>query len=237
MTFYKLEATGNDFIVIIAENNDSFNYKKLCNRHLGIGADGLILIDQYLNIKIYNADRSKAKMCENGLRCVCKLLSYLTNNNEHTITLENEQIQLKQISETEAFTLMPTPLMLFSNGGYFVSLLNNHYIILTNKVDSFKFNSSHKAILEKNKCNIHAVEVINSSTIKMKSLEYGVGETKSCGSGSIASFFLLYMLNKVDKKVKVIQQGGTLTCFVKNNKYYLQGNVNLLYKGELINEF
>ena len=54
MTFYKLEATGNDFIVIITENNDSFNYKKLCNRHLGIGADGLILIDQYLNIKIYN---------------------------------------------------------------------------------------------------------------------------------------------------------------------------------------
>ena len=74
-------------------------------------------------------------------------------------------------------------------------------------------------------------------TIKMKSYEYGAKETKSCGSGATASFFLLYMLNKVSNKVSIIQPGGKVTCFTNNNKYYLQGTVNLLFKGELIYEF
>ena len=132
---------------------------------------------------------------------------------------------------------MPTPLMLLSNNGYFVSLLNNHFICLTNNIESFYFDNTHLDILNKHKCNIHAVEIINKDKIKMKSYEYGVGETNSCGSGSIAAFFLLYMLNKVDKYIEVIQKGGTVKCFVNNNLYYLQGNVNLLYKGELLNEF
>lgn len=237
MCFYKLEATGNDFILIINESNDKYKVKELCDRNKGIGADGLITIDNYLNIKIYNSDGSEAKMCGNGLRCICKLLSHLTNNNEHTINLNNQQIYLKQINKNNAFVEMPTPIMLFSNNGYFVSVLNNHFIILTDNVDKFVFDKGHIDLSNKRKCNIHAVQIINKEIIKMKSYEYGAKETKSCGSGAVASFFLLYMLNKVSNKVSIIQPGGKVTCFTNNNKYYLQGEVNLLFKGELIYEF
>lgn len=237
MDFYKLEATGNDFILIINENNVTYDVKKLCDRNEGIGADGIINIDSYLNIKIYNSDGTIAKMCGNGLRCVCKLLSFLTKKQEHYVNLNNHQVYLKQTNNNNVCVEMPTPIMIFSTNGYYVSILNNHFITLTNNVDNFKFDETHLEILNKRKCNIHAVQVINKDTIKMKSYEYGAKETKSCGSGAVASFFLLYMLNKVSNKVSIIQPGGEVTCFTNNNKYYLQGNVNLLYKGELLNGF
>jgi diaminopimelate epimerase len=64
------------------ENINNLDIKQLCNRNFAIGADGVITIDSYYNIKIYNQDGSEAKMCGNGMRCVSKLLSYLTNKNE-----------------------------------------------------------------------------------------------------------------------------------------------------------
>lgn len=234
MNFYKLEATGNDFILILNDLNTALDIKKLCNRHEGIGADGLILIDSYFNIKIYNSDGSEAKMCGNGMRCVCKLLNYLTKKNEFNVFLNQNKIPLKQIDDNTANVLMPQPIMITYENGYFVTLLNNHYIILTHHLDYFQFNDTLINISINNHCNVHAVEIINQKEIKMKSYEYGVGRTKSCGSGSVATFFALYMLNKVNQKVNIIQEGGIVTCLCKNNQYYIQGNVNLVYKGELI---
>ena len=46
MDFYKLEATGNDFVIIQSDNNENINVKKICDRHFGIGGDGLITIDE-----------------------------------------------------------------------------------------------------------------------------------------------------------------------------------------------
>ncbi len=234
MDFYKLEATGNDFIIILNDIHTPLNIAKLCNRHQGIGADGVILLDSYFNVKIYNSDGSEAKMCGNGMRCVCKLLNYLTEKEEFTVFLNGSKIELKQINEHTANVLMPQPVMLSYEKGYFVSLLNRHYITLVDHIESFQFNDELKKLSSTNKCNVHAVEIINHKKIKMKSYEYGVGFTKSCGSGSLASFFALYMLDKIDKMVDIIQEGGVVTCLCKNNQYYIQGNVNLLYKGELI---
>ena len=44
MEFYKLEATGNDFIITILDDVNNLNIKQLCDRHKGIGADGLIIL-------------------------------------------------------------------------------------------------------------------------------------------------------------------------------------------------
>lgn len=233
MTFYKLEATGNDFILILDEIKHDLDIKKLCDKNIGIGADGLITIDPYYNINIYNKDGSKAKMCGNGMRCVCKLLTHLTKKDGHSVYIDNNKVNLLQVSENLAKVSMPFPMMVSYQNGYYVTLLNNHYIILTESLDDFKFDENHFEISAKNKCNVHAVEIISKNEIKMKTYEYGVGFTKSCGSGSLAAFFALYMLDKVNSNLKVIQNGGTLHCLYENNQYYLCGEVNLIYKGEL----
>ncbi len=83
INFTKMHGIGNDFVIIenlpsAIENKYEFA-RKICNRHLGIGADGVIIIypskiaDK--KIEIYNQDGSEASMCGNGVRCVCKYLT------------------------------------------------------------------------------------------------------------------------------------------------------------------
>lgn len=232
MTFYKLEATGNDFIFLI-DNDEKIDVKKLCDRKLGIGGDGLIHIDNLYNVTIYNADGSLANMCGNGLRCACKLINVLTNKVNVNFYINNHVIETKMVDENIAYVLMPSPMMISYNVGYFVSLLNKHYIIFTNNIDNFSFSDELIKISNDKQCNVSVIEVINRRQIKVRTYEYGVKETLSCGSASIACFFVCFMLDKVESNIQVINKGGTVSCFNKNNKYYLQGNVNFVYKGEL----
>jgi diaminopimelate epimerase len=73
MKFSKLQATGNDFILV-----DTLT---MCQHHFGIGADGLILVQDSpiadLKMRIFNPDGSEAEVCGNGLRCFAK---YVTEN-------------------------------------------------------------------------------------------------------------------------------------------------------------
>jgi len=79
MNFAKLQATGNDFILLDAQNMN-WGWPKLaqdmCHRHLGIGSDGLILVmasnNADLKMRILNPDGSEAEACGNGLRCFAK---------------------------------------------------------------------------------------------------------------------------------------------------------------------
>ena len=231
MEFYKLEANGNDFIITILDKTTDYNISLLCNRYKGIGADGYINIDNKFNVSIFNSDGSKANMCGNGLRCLTKLLNFLTNKDTFTYYLDGSEI-LANIEDNEISITMPSPMMIKQDNGYYVNLLNNHYIELVKNINSFSFNDTHIQISNDNKCNVHAVEITNTNQIKIKSFEYGVGETLSCGSGSMCAFYVCYMLNKVNKEVNVISSGGKLTCKCENGKYILKGNANYIYKGE-----
>lgn len=86
MDFYKMQGAGNDFIFI-----EDFNYsiadecelaKKLCDRHFGIGADGLVIVRKSdvadSKMVIINSDGSRANMCGNAIRCFGK---YIYENN------------------------------------------------------------------------------------------------------------------------------------------------------------
>ncbi|MBE0415916.1 MAG: diaminopimelate epimerase [Dehalococcoidia bacterium] len=78
MKFVKMQATGNDFILIEAteERDWSLLAKAMCERHTGVGADGLILLIPSkvadLGIRFFNPDGSVAEACGNGLRCLAR---------------------------------------------------------------------------------------------------------------------------------------------------------------------
>ncbi len=95
-SFYKMQATGNDFIIInYLENKLGYSYKLLteflCDRHYGIGADGLLTVEKSdiadFKMRIFNKDGSEAEMCGNGIRCFAKYVyeKKLTNKTEISI--------------------------------------------------------------------------------------------------------------------------------------------------------
>ncbi len=106
--FSKMEGIGNDFIVMDDRNGSidaGMPYprlaEKLCDRHFGIGADGIILVqnseDHDIRFVIFNSDGSRAGMCGNGMRCFARYL------------YEKKIFDKKQIRvQTDAGTVIPT---------------------------------------------------------------------------------------------------------------------------------
>ena len=80
--FQKFQGTGNDFIIINESDLTNEDYsdlaKKICDRHYGVGADGMIVVSEStkadIRMKFYNADGSIASMCGNGIRCFSKFV-------------------------------------------------------------------------------------------------------------------------------------------------------------------
>lgn len=95
-SFFKMQATGNDFIIInYLENKLEYSYKLLaeflCDRHFGVGADGILVVQKSdisnFKMRIFNKDGSEAEMCGNGIRCFAKYVydKKITNKEQFTI--------------------------------------------------------------------------------------------------------------------------------------------------------
>lgn len=84
VTFTKMHGLGNDYICIncleniLAENKLPQIARYMCNRNFGVGADGLILVQEStvadIKMRIFNKDGSEAEMCGNGIRCFAKYI-------------------------------------------------------------------------------------------------------------------------------------------------------------------
>lgn len=95
MKFTKLQATGNDFIMIDArhlEQNWTILAREMCRRRFGIGSDGIILLLQSevadFKMRMFNPDGSEAEVCGNGLRCFARYVIGKGLKNAHELTIE-----------------------------------------------------------------------------------------------------------------------------------------------------
>ena len=126
--FEKYHGNGNDFIVIDSRGNDLyrnykinkfFDIKKICNRQYGIGADGVIFIeepnkDNYARIIIFNSDGSEAQMCGNGIRCVVEYLHEkdLLNNKNIEYKIETKAgLKIAKYEKDEITVKMGFPIL------------------------------------------------------------------------------------------------------------------------------
>lgn len=95
--FFKMQALGNDFLIIDCTNENlkySYNVftKFYCDRHFGIGADGIIYFYKSkvadIKMRIFNSDGTEAEMCGNGIRCLSKFLYDKKIVNKHEFSIE-----------------------------------------------------------------------------------------------------------------------------------------------------
>ncbi len=200
-SFCKMQATGNDFIIIDCIKKEfEYSYKLLseflCNRHFGVGADGVLFIEESdiadLKMRIFNKDGSEAKMCGNGIRCFAKYVY------EHDI-LKKESFKIETISgiknidlEIEGKTVLKIKVdmekpefdenrksVIIENLEFFiVSLGNPHAVCFVENVDKINVKElgskveNSKYFLDRT--NVEFVEIINENEIKIKVWERGV---------------------------------------------------------------
>ncbi len=259
MKFYKLSGTGNDFIVIDNRGNifptDKREkiIKKMCERNRGIGADGLILIENSgksdFNMVFYNNDGSRAEMCGNGGRCISYMAHYLgiappsgkfeslAGIHEYHV-LDNEIVEIelviddKMIEDAIEYKDVLIDYM-FMNTGV------PHVVILTGDINNVDVVDVGRYIRYHDKfkpsgTNVNFVQIKDHHNILIRTYERGVeDETLACGTGSTAAAISLYKKNMVKLPVSVNTRGGDiLTIDIRNNKVFLKGRVDFIYTGE-----
>lgn len=274
MEFTKCQGAGNDFILI--DNRDGKVQKKLqelgvdlptfvrklCAFHTGVGADGLILIEEPDNPEndfkwqFFNADGSVAEMCGNGSRCAVRFAYEKGIVNKEHVKFETlagvieawikENGKVVKVQLTKPFGLkldFEIPLEGETLKGNFLNTGVPHVVVYTNNLKEFdvrKYGSAiryHKMFAPAG-TNVNFIEPISDNEIAIRTYERGVeDETLACGTGSTASAIIAYLKGLVkEKPVKVHTKGGeilTIDFDEKLEKVTLEGKVYKVFDGIL----
>lgn len=246
MKFYKAHGLGNDFIITFGENPyRQEELAKLCDRHFGIGSDGIVFLTKQADgyhMKIYNQDGSLAKTCGNALRCVGKLLLFQegvdemilhTDSASHRVNLvDGRVITYFDLPEYEN----PNKISLNNQEFYLVNVGNLHAMTKVDDVMSFDFVPYAKVLQKAGNYNLEAHQIANPSNVFARFFEYGCGETTSCSSGTVALFYHLLKQKAIASPCKFIALGGELVLSLKDDKVQVEGDANIVYKGEWFDE-
>lgn len=260
MPFQKYSATGNDFVLIDDRDgqfpvDNSQLIKKICARRTGVGADGMILLqqsEQYdFRMRHFNPDASEAEMCGNGARSIVRFALRLGLIESKTRFESMFFIHEGRIDNGEIKIKVNTPRNLepgkdagvssdFEAGGY-VEIGVPHYVLFVKDVQSLDIEQlgpgfAHHPVFPKG-TNVDFVEIRNDHELKMRTFERGVeAETLSCGTGATAGAVIANLLGKVTEPVTVQVPGGTLKIEfdAEYENIWLSGPVDEIYRGELL---
>tara|TARA_B100000214_G_scaffold21105_1_gene14069 strand:- start:2623 stop:3375 length:753 start_codon:yes stop_codon:yes gene_type:complete len=239
--FKKMQSNGNDFFITEDKNILNLNAKKLSNRKKGIGFDQLLLLkrsEEIWKVRVFNADGSEARNCFNGLRC---LADYSIRDKQEIKVFENTYtvIRNKESSKKIATVISKMPEGKKIQDFYYVDIGNFHIIKKSNDLATENLENSYKSFRDKAKefdlplnYNLNIFQKVQD-IINIRTYESGVGETKSCGSGTAATAYAL-SFDTNEKEFKFSSAGGDSVILFKSNKILLStAAYELEYEGEL----
>jgi diaminopimelate epimerase len=259
LSFSKYHGTGNDFILI---DNREGKYSSLtekqiellCNRRFGIGADGLIFLenvsDADFKMIYFNSDGRVSSMCGNGGRCIvayAKSLSlikgvtkFIAIDGVHEAIIESSNpiiVKLKMKDVNEVVQM---------EGGLFLNTGSPHYVRFVNDVASIdvieqgrRIRYSHR--FGKEGTNVNFVQTLGDKLI-VRSYERGVeDETLSCGTGIVASALASVFNGVIPKKEGIFTlhaMGGILNVHYERSgncfkNIWLEAEATFVFNGEI----
>lgn len=250
-SFYKYQGTGNDFVMI--DNRDGqFPVEQpyiehLCHRRFGIGADGLILLendpDYDFRMVYFNADGREGSMCGNGGRCTVRFAedlgifsgrtTFIAVDGEHEAKANSTDISLKM---GEVHSIEHRENYDFMNTG------SPHYVRYVADIHHYDVVAEGKKVryaddwVKRGGTNVNFVEVIDSETIYVRTYERGVeDETYSCGTGVTACALSAHMKHGMPSPIKVRTNGGNLQVSFDEGfqNVYLTGPAIRVFEGNL----
>jgi diaminopimelate epimerase len=264
--FLKMHGAGNDFIMFDARElgtpGGRLERKQiagLCNRRLGIGADGLIIIDAHQDLDFemvyYNADGGEAEMCGNGARCAFLFANrhglvsgqgeFMTNAGRITGALEGETVR---VSLTPPRNLSLDLKLDIDHPFKAVHAVNTgvpHLVIPVDDLESIKLAEwgprfRYDQHFGPDGTNVNWVQKHkqNDSWL-IRTYERGVeAETLACGTGASASALVLSKLKAATAPVSLLTRGGyRLTISIETSEnddlLYLSGPAEIAFRGDV----
>lgn len=237
----KMHGTGNDFILVDnfpADFNDySSVARRLCDRHYGIGADGMLVIGDSetadISMRIFNADGSEAQMCGNGIRCIGKYafdsgrISTLTPTVDtlsglRRLTLRPNNSGLITHATVDMGCVTPcndsVPRQVDTPYGSFImfpiSTGNPHGVVFVDDLSSIPVEEVGSLLEHHDSwpegANIEFVEILDRHTVSQSTWERGVGATLACGTGACATAYAFVNHHGGQWPVTVQLAGGNL---------------------------
>lgn len=254
--FYKYHGAGNDFIIL--DNREQLlklneqTIHKLCHRQFGIGADGLMLVQNHkeadFEMIYYNADGKIGSMCGNGGRCIAdfaykileitkKEMSFIAADGSHDAKILKDNfvsISMQNVQDIR-----------FEKDCTILNTGSPHYIIHVNNIASFPVFDEGKRIRNSAEFKVEGINVNfveeKNETLHIRTYERGVeNETLACGTGiTAAAIAKTKELTGIFEQVIVSKEGDKLTvCFEKDTPFsarniILIGPVQCVFKGEI----
>lgn len=227
--FFKYEGTGNDFL-LFDDRENSLNFttqeiNQLCNRHFGIGGDGILILRKQhgdiLTMQFFNPDGSRAGFCGNGGRCFALFAHHLGLAGGEVQFVADDGPHQAFISHTDKLSahvrLKMSDPELYSSGpdGLFLNTGTFHYVKWVDELEKTEVNLEGRLLRYDERfgpagTNVDFVQR-NQHGIELRTYEKGVeSETLSCGTGVTASAIAAGMHGMLSP-VEVQTRGGKLT--------------------------
>ena len=242
--FDKYQGAGNDFIIIDNRDDryDSLsqdNLKLLCDRNKGIGADGIILIQnhQVLDFEMlyYNSDGNLSSMCGNGGRCAVSFVQRhnIIDVNTHFMAIDGPH-KASLTSSTEVRLQMQDVTNIIKNGNNIIMDTGSPHLVLF-------LQEIHSIDVKKEGINVNFITKKSKTIYDIRTYERGVeNETLSCGTGAVASAIAMHFLGESNgiTEIRINALGGELMVGFKVNgaryeNIFLQGPATYVYSGLL----
>ena len=256
LEFYKYQGTGNDFVMI--DNRSNFFPKEntqlvahLCDRRFGIGADGLILLDNDTDTDFrmvyYNSDGNLSSMCGNGGRCLVAFAKKLNVIQNETTFIATDGLHYATVADDGVVSLQMIDVEEIKNTSEY-SFLNTgspHHVQLVADLEHYNVKENgaairYGALYGKPGSNVNFVKKIDATTFALRTYERGVeDETLACGTGATAVAIAMNAIGQTDlNTININVEGGKLAVsFDKNNgKYsnvFLKGPAEFVFKGTI----
>ena len=253
--FFKYQGAGNDFILIddrkrtFPQNQETIEL--LCNRHFGIGSDGLILLQDDTNsdfrMVYFNSDGRESSMCGNGGRCIARFahdlglaenkVSFTAVDGFHEANIRKDAIRLKMVNVAKV-EIFENHLFLNTGSPHHIEFIENVSEI---NVKNYGRKIRYEAPYFEEGSNVSFVELTTNGSLKIRTYERGVeDETLACGTGITAAAIAAFESGKIKKnKIEVMAMGGNLLVEFERNhsggyeNIWLTGPAEKVFEGEI----
>jgi diaminopimelate epimerase len=265
LAFTKMNGAGNDFVVLDNRTGTlaltSQDIARVCDRHRGVGADGLLLVEPPENgadfrMRYYNADGGEAEMCGNGARCFARfarqvsghagsVLSFETPAGVITATFDGEQVEVVMSNPHSHREPARLPVRGRDLEVHFLNTGVPHAVVFVDDLENTDVCADgaalryHEAFAPRG-TNANFAQSSGPSRIALRTYERGVeGETLACGTGVCAAAILHHLRTGEPAPIAVTVQGGDtlLVNFVHEDGAFrqvtLKGPADFVFAGSI----